>query len=331
VRKLKILNFREPVVDLILRRRLSNEGFRIFAKIRLCDVINKEQGERLSDREFEYLSRAHLDFLIAKDNIPKFAVEFDGARHLIDAKTIERDVLKNKLCKMAELPLLRITVQEIEETEKITLLDYMLLRYITWEKEYEEIMSKIREYASNLPPNFDPEQLAIDLDPAFHFNIRHPFPGNRTIQERLWQQYQVAWEFSQTNRKNSAAYICGVFPSEFHYGHNQCDRCIVRAMVWKNGTSKENSIYSTTISASIRSWLPLNQKIPDWSEIVSLFINDNQKAETLLKKRFDSIWTPDLPGIDTSDIVQSYAEYLGFRAIEKWANKGVMIHNLQRI
>ena len=323
MQKKKIFYLQESVVDLILNRRLSNEGFRIFAKIRLCDVINKEKGERLSDREFDYLTKAHLDFLIVKDNISKFAVEFDGAQHLNDLKTIERDVLKNKLCKMAALPLLRISAQEIDETEKMTLLEYMLLRYITWEKEYEEIMNKIWEYASKPPPNIDPEQLAIDLDPAFHFNIRHPFPGIVTMQERLWQKYRVVWEywrFAFPNRISSAVYICNVDIKDLgNLEHDQFFTCRARAMVWKNGTSREKTIYSTFVSASIRSWLPLNQKIPDFNDISKLLIKGNTNALDLFQKRIESMWFPELPGINAWPIAENYAEYLGFRAIEKWA------------
>lgn len=315
----KILNFGEPDVDFILRRRLENEGFKISQKTRLGDVINKEDGEWLSDAEFRCLSRAHLDFVITKDYIPVFAVEFDGSRHFSDPKTIERDVLKNRLCKMAGLPLLRITTQEICKADEITLLDYMLLRYVAWKKEYKEIMSEIKKYAADLPENIDPEQLATDLDPNFHFNIRHPFPGIQVVQERLWKRYQIAWRFSRENRKNIASYICNIEAVETHLGHNQFDRCIVRAKVWKNGNAEKNAIYSTKCSASIRSWLPLKQKVPDWSEIGPLLNNGDQRAVILFENRVESMWMADLPGINAWDIAQNYAEYLGFRAIEKWA------------
>jgi hypothetical protein len=47
-------------------------------------------------------------------------VEFDGLQHLEDAHTIARDVMKNRLCKAADLPLLRITSREIFKRDEIT-------------------------------------------------------------------------------------------------------------------------------------------------------------------------------------------------------------------
>lgn len=319
--KLKILNLKESIVDSILHRKLAKEGYHIFRKIRLADVINKDQGDWLSEREFSYFTRAHFDFVIANDNGPKFAVEFDGSYHFKDPKTIERDAIKNKLCKMAELPLLRISAQEIYEIDKMTLLDYMLERYVAWEKEHREILEEINEYVENLPTNITPDE--IDLNPAFHFNIRHPFQDIGTMQERLWLKYRVVWEdweFAFPNRINSADYICNVdFKELGNLEHDQFYTCRAMAMVWKNGTSREKTIYSKIVSASIRSWLPLNREVPDFNDIIQLFTKGNTNAPDLLQKRVESMWFPELPGLNACDIAQNYAQYLGFRAIEKWA------------
>jgi hypothetical protein len=82
--KLKILYFREPEVHTVLLRRFSRKGYRVFPKVRLEDVIGKDSGEYLSDREFDYLTRSHLDFVVTKDDTALFAVEFDGLHHLQD-------------------------------------------------------------------------------------------------------------------------------------------------------------------------------------------------------------------------------------------------------
>jgi len=37
--------------------------------------------------------------------------------------------------------------------------------------------------------------------------------------------------------------------------------------------------------------------------------------------RVESMWFPDLPGLSVWDIAENYSEYLGFRAIERWAIK----------
>ena len=211
--------------------------------------------------------------------------------------------------------------QEIYEIDKMTVLDYMLERYVAWGKEHREILEEINEYVENLPNNIIPDE--IDLDPSFHFNIRHPFQGIRTIQEKLWDQYRLAmehWEYAHPNRMNSAVYICNVDPFAFgSLEHDQFDTCRSRAIVWKKGTSREKTIYSKIVSSSIRSWLPLNQKVPKFSYISQLIKKGNTNAFDLLNKRVESIWFPELPGINAWDIAYNYAEYLGFRAIKKWA------------
>ena len=177
MRTLKLLYFKESRVDTILRKRLEKEGYRIDAKVGLSDAINKDKGEFLAKREFDYLTRAHLDFLITKDNWPQFAVEFDGPHHQQDKKAIENDVLKNRLCRSAGLPLLRIRADQLDDLDQTTALDYMLDRYVAWGKEKDELLAMVEEFAENIPENASPEDLAVDLDPHFWFDVRHPFPG----------------------------------------------------------------------------------------------------------------------------------------------------------
>jgi hypothetical protein len=105
--KRRVLLFREPAVHSILRRQLTSKGFQVYPKVRLSDAVAKDDGEHLPQREFDHLTRAHLDFLVVRNELPVFAVEFDGQGHALP-EAIERDVLKNRLCKSADLPLLRI-------------------------------------------------------------------------------------------------------------------------------------------------------------------------------------------------------------------------------
>jgi hypothetical protein len=54
-------------------------------------------------------------------------------------------------------------------------------------------------------------------------------------------------------------------------------------------------------------------------DLSQLFIKGNTDAFDLLQKRVDSMWFPKLPGIISYGIAENYAQYPGFRAIEKWA------------
>lgn len=72
--------------------------------------------------------------------------------------------------------------------------------------------------------------------------------------------------------------------------------------------------------ASIRSWLPLQASVPPPSPALFNWSSpDFSSAVQQFEHRVESMWFPTLPGISPWDIAENYAEYLGFRAIEKWA------------
>ena len=326
--KRRILYFLEPKVDTILQRQLAKEGYRISPKVRLADAIAKDTNDQLSQRDFGYYTRAHFDFLVTKNELPIFAVEFDGAGHLQDARTIENDVIKNRLCKEASLPLLRITSSDIEESDQLTLLDYMLMRYISWQKEYPSIMEEIREFAVTIGPHYDPDDLAIDLDPSVRFDLKHPFPARDTIVERLWRNHSIGWSMAKPERHVAATYLCDVtFGSERPSENEQFYKCTRHARVWQPSGSERAPVFSEEISVSVRSWLPLRTRVPA-PDVFQLFWGRNagpgeaQHAKEILnqfKIRVESMWFPDLPGMSAWDIAENYAEYLGFRAVERWA------------
>jgi hypothetical protein len=324
--KRKVLYFREPQVHTILLRQLSQKGYQIYPKVRLADAINLDRGEYLPQREFRYLCGAHLDFLVVQQDSPVFAVEFDGVDHLHDPATIERDVLKNRLCKAADLPLLRVTSVEITDSDQLTLLDYMLMRYVAWHTEIDEILDEIRDYAAQLPPDTDPADVVIDLDPSFHFNLRHPFPGSEIVRERLWRRYRIAWDLDSKKRQNSPSYLCDVnMKSCSPTQRDQFINCEVATSAWRPELAGHEPIFVANVSVTLRSWLPLRVEVPE-PEIELFGLGDPRKLEEAVERfklRVESMWFPKLPGISIWGISESYAEYLGFRAIEKWAKTGL--------
>jgi len=315
----RVLCFLEPKVDTILQRQLVNEGYRVLPKVRVADAINKDTSDHLSDRDFGYYTRAHFDFLVTKDLVPVFAVEFDGAGHLQSERAIENDAIKNRLCKEASLPLLRITSSELLEDDQLTLLDYMMMRYVSWQKEYPSIMEEIRTFSANIEPDYDPENLAVDLDPSVHFDLRHPFPVRDAVVERLWRNHSIAWSMAKPERHKTAKYLCDVTFGAWAPENDQFHRCAKRAIVW--AANQRSSIhFSGDVSFSLRSWLPLRPHVPApdmFSDPV-----DARQAEEILNQfriRVESIWFPNLPGMSAWDIADNYAEYMGFRAVERWA------------
>jgi hypothetical protein len=266
--------------------------------------------------------------LVTKNDLSIFAVEFDGIDHFQDAQVIENDVIKNRLCKQASLPLLRITSSEIQESDQLTLLDYMLMRYISWQKEYPSIMEEISELVTTLSPSYDLDDLAIDLDPSFHFDLKHPFPARDIVVERLWKNHRISWDMTKPERHSAATYLCDVMlggggPSK----NEQFHKCTRRTLVWPPSGSEHAPVFSEEISVSVRSWLPLQTQVPA-PDLSRLFwsgsfesCTDQQAKEIInqFKTRVESMWFPDLPGMSAWDIAENYAEYLGFRAVERWA------------
>lgn len=103
-----LLNRSEEVVLRELQQIASDNALRVFVKPRLSDVIQKG-GTHLTNREFEFYTRSHCDFVVTNpDARPLVVVEYDGPLHRSSAEQQERDEIKNELCRRAELGLLRI-------------------------------------------------------------------------------------------------------------------------------------------------------------------------------------------------------------------------------
>jgi hypothetical protein len=323
--KRRVLLFREPAVHSILRRQLASKGFQVYPKVRLSDAVAKDDGEHLPQREFDYLTRAHLDFVVVRNELPVFAVEFDGQGHALP-EAIERDVLKNRLCKSADLPLLRITSAEINERDQHTLLDYMLMRYVAWQEEIGGILGEIQEFAAGLPDDIDPSDYAVDCDPSFHFDVRHPFPGTALARERLWRNHRIALGLAvhganPRGDEPAARYLCDVGSQKRsgNFQHDQFTTCELNVLVWEPSSTWKTPVVSRQVQVSIRSWLPLHSIVLEAPSLTVSSLAALRAASKQFIERIDSMWFPNLPGISPWDIAENYAEYLGFRAVEEWA------------
>lgn len=256
--------------------------------------------------------------------VPVFAIEFDGPHHSFPVQA-ERDILKNRLCKRANLPLVRIELSDIQEYDKITLLDYMLDRYLSWQREEEDILDEIREFVSELTPKeararFEDSDPSVD--PSFLFDLRHPFPATRVVKQRLLQNYKIAHEHAGPRDLSSALYM---FKVDWGYEgpdkDEQYHKC-VRKVTLQEGVSSQGKIFfETEVSASVRSWLPTTTEIPDPPPLFSAVLEESA-LKTMLQ-RISAMWSPNLPGISTWDISEQFAEYLAYRAVEQWAQKNI--------
>ena len=198
MKKKKLIRWGEDKTLDILERGLKDTPYRTLMKVRLHDVIDEEREDKLSSREKQLLWTAHLDFVVLKKKSAEsvFAIEFDGPHHLTDEKTIERDTIKNRLCMKAELPLLRIGYTEIKEHDQMTLLEFMVQRFIAWQKEEKEILQEINEFIASLTPEefeqmTEGGMLDPSIDPTVKFDFRHPFLAILRVARRLYAHFGI--------------------------------------------------------------------------------------------------------------------------------------------
>ena len=92
----KILNLHEEATNLRLKEVCVTYGAHAYPKVRVADVLNIE-GSGISDEYFRFALQAHFDFIVCDtEQIPQFAVEFDGPSHKDDAQR-RRDEIKDTL------------------------------------------------------------------------------------------------------------------------------------------------------------------------------------------------------------------------------------------
>ncbi len=94
--------------------KVVGNGFRVFAKVRLADIVEVNKGLSSSARQsaFNRISRKHLDFVICDSGSLSIvgAVELDDKSH---RKTVrqERDQFLDRALEAAGVPILRIKAQ----------------------------------------------------------------------------------------------------------------------------------------------------------------------------------------------------------------------------
>lgn len=157
VRKVALVGEGERRTLEVLEAALAGTPYRAFSKVRVKDVLSPEVRDRLWHGERSMLSFGHFDFLVCKRPSlhPVFVTEFDGPSHDLEPQR-SRDRCKNRLCWRADLTLLRITEAEIAPHERVSILEYMLRRFIAWPNELPGIQAEIRDRT----PEFDPHELA---------------------------------------------------------------------------------------------------------------------------------------------------------------------------
>ena len=103
--------------------KIVGENYRIFAKVRLADIVDVKSGPSASVRQsaFNRISSKHVDFIVCNANDLSImgAIELDDKSHRGKGRQ-ERDQFLDKTLEAAGVPLLRIKAQSAYSIKEIS-------------------------------------------------------------------------------------------------------------------------------------------------------------------------------------------------------------------
>lgn len=95
----------------VLDQVLSKSNYRVFAQVRLADIVQVDKGLKRADwqRAFNTISRKHVDYVVCKaeDMAIVGAVELDDESHQ-QSKRRDRDQILDNILEAAGIPLARV-------------------------------------------------------------------------------------------------------------------------------------------------------------------------------------------------------------------------------
>lgn len=320
----------------ILDKVLQRTPYRVFSKVRLSDVLGKERGENLSSDDYNFLLTAHFDFVVYERRgymSPVFAVEFDGPHHQ-EATQVKRDIKKNRLCMRAKLPLLRIGYAELEEHDQVTLLEFMLQRFVAWQREHGQIVTEIGSYMAGLEPEevdrlTEGGLLDPSIDPSFIFDINHIFPGIPKVARRLLGRFGILTPYLPMNlvaklNLGNCPFRCEIMPGKANYssGWNVLkESCYtlyrhnpsIKSLHWAGGKLQTPGI---EVLSEGSAEFAMQWAIP----VVEGYDPGGESGFEYFARKGELPYTlTDAPGVNVPSIVEWFSEYLALREVEKWA------------
>lgn len=322
MKKLRLLNTSEYYAEKALRKALKGTRFRVFAQLPLSKVIQREKGESLSRGERTLLAASELDFVVYDENSePVFAIEFDGSAHDYTEQK-ERDLRKNKVCQKADLPLLRITDEYLEEYEKITLLEFVIQRFVSWDIEKDELIQEMYDNISLLN-NEEFQEISqggiLDpsIDPTVIFDINHPFPAIEETAKRLLQDFGIISNYHSPKTLEKIIDDCPYRYLDRGMSMEHGEKFVVRKkyeLAKISGKKTLVNIHEGEIKFGLQWILPLTD---DLSEEESFF---EYRARTgKIPYSFQ-----DIPGASIPEIAEQMCEYLCLRDVESWAKENIL-------
>jgi hypothetical protein len=323
----------------ILNASLSKRGYAVQASVRLQDVLTPEPADYLDGYEEVIFHRqSHFDFVICRKEgnyflFPVFAVEFDGSQHDNDETQIRRDQLKNRFCRDADFPLLRITTEQIELQERISVLEYMLELYLEWQRRgqalIDDCLARAHEWLEEDPGErgklLDEWGLDPSSDPGFIFALEHPYPAVKTVCARL-HKAQIRTSMlpvEQARPKSGTFYAVEEFPIQMGGTSQGADRyCFTSRAYVCLERFPVNIRFSSEIGVHGEPEQNLKVLYEVEKQAALKWIGRTGTTDPLGRPFADMIFL-DLPGVSIPNVAENLAQYLCLRDIEQWCSENL--------
>jgi very-short-patch-repair endonuclease len=305
----KFLNTSEFKSLKIIEKTLKNSKYKAFPGLPLYAVFGNKDNE-FNREEKRYIHESTFDFVIFNEkSFPQLAIEFDGPVHDIYKKKRMSDIKKNRICMKQGLYLLRIRDFHLKEYEKITILEYILLRFIRWDIEQKKLVQDMYDFfESSSEEEFEDYTrdgiLDPSIDPTVIFDLRYPFPGIEGIKKRILNIYGIQDRdiFSggsemKTEEDGSITHI------EYKFLKTSIK------LINSNATQNKNVKFSAPVN--LLCFLPTEK---DWNRSERPY--DYFKKSGKLPVTFN-----DVPGLSVNELAETLAEYFTLKKIESWLEK----------
>jgi len=305
----KFLNTSEYKSFEIIERALKDSNYKVFPGLPLYEIFNNKNNE-FSKEERRYIRDSTFDFVVFDEKtFPQLAIEFDGPVHDICEKKMLSDIKKNRICKKQGLYLLRIRDFHLRKYEKITVLEYILLRFIRWNIEQKKLVQDMYDFFGSLNEEKFEEctrdgVLDPSIDPTVIFDLRYPFPGIEDVKKRMRNIYGI-FDRDIFNRGDETR--IEEDGSITHIEHRQLGASI--KMINNKATQEINMIFSASVNL-----LCLIPTEKDWNRSESPYDYFNKSGK--MPVAFN-----DVPGLSVNELAETLAEYFTLKKIENWLER----------
>jgi very-short-patch-repair endonuclease len=305
----KFLNTSEYKSLEIIERTLKNSNYKVFPELPLYKIFDNKNNE-FSKEEKRYIHESTFDFVIFNEkSFPQLAIEFDGPVHDIHKEKIMSDIKKNRICKKQGLYLLRIRDFHLKKYEKITILEYILLRFIRWNIEQKKLVQDMYDFFESLSKEEFEEHtrdgvLDPSIDPTVIFDLRYPFPGIEDVKKRMRNIYGI-FDRDIFNRGDETR--IEEDGSIKHIERRQLEASI--KMINSIDAQEINIIFSAPVNL-----LCLMPTEKDWNRSERPF--NYFKKSGKLPVSFN-----DVPGLSVNELAETLSEYFTLKKIENWLEK----------